>query len=118
MPRARLVRAPRAGTFLDREEFTTPWSSELFAIMETGCRCGAGSPPGCGTAGDESSQTTQMTAMASAGRDTPETHVILARSPATLKQPRSPNQPRSLAVWLRGTPLQAHRNLVSHARDA
>jgi hypothetical protein len=85
---------PSGRDFHDREEFLVLCRIKVFAIMETRHRCGPESTPGHGTAGDESWQTTQLAAMAAAGRDTPQTHFILGRSPSAPNAPQGPNAPQ------------------------
>ena len=86
MPRRMRFNAPRpvapgspGRDFHDREDFGPVFrgGGKVFAIMGTGRRRRTGTTPGYGTARDQSGQTTHMAATVSAGRDTPETQVIL-----------------------------------------
>src|SRR5450755_2089731 len=50
----------RGRSFHDHEDLTVCGDCQVFVIMGAGRRRGTGSTPGCGTAGDQSWQTTQM----------------------------------------------------------
>src|SRR5450759_2258477 len=50
----------RGRSFHDHEDLTVCGDCQVFVIMGAGRRRGTGSTPGCGTAGDQSWQTTHM----------------------------------------------------------
>src|ERR1017187_10411702 len=79
----------RGRSFHDHEDFTVCGDCQVFVIMGAGRRRGTGSTPGCGTAGDQSWQTTQMTRDCPPVATGPETHVIFLCLQSHGKYPRS-----------------------------